>query len=563
MSSRFRNRLERLHGAHQRGRESTSGPSGVFEAGAPGEGEVHQVKGESSPDTGGFDDSGERAEGPSGSIVRKASSTRASRGVASARHRSSGGARRSRRQSSSGGARPAASTQGAASAQRKDRYNQNTPNEKNWGQWGAENQGEFWLLREEVPPGEVHGRFEVGACREIDHRLISKVDPGCPGVRPEGLLYMDTETSGLGQGALAFCVGIGFWAGERFVVEQLLLDGSDAAGERAMLAYFANMLRERHLLVTFNGRRFDVPLLARRYARHQLSDPFGGRQHLDLLPTARRHFVGRKRYKLSSLEEDILDFHRVDDVPGREIPALWERFVAGEVVPKMGGMLEHNRHDIVSMAALLAAQIEAVGGVSIREASANAARRRSASGAVRAGERESETGGGDFGRASSGGSKVSEVASRLERTYRLRSSFSESSGRSSEGGGLSAERPNGRMNAGDGTTVGRTSARHDGADRAGEGRPSSARSVDEDRDPGSGEGEDPNVKERVRSLRAAARAMIDAQLFHQAAPTLFELVALAPDDRFGLQMLARYYRQAGEAQLAGVMEARFRSAGGG
>lgn len=524
MSSKFRNRLERLHDAHQRGRESGSGPSGVFEAGAPGEGEVRQVQGEEGGDSGGFGDAG----ATSGSIVRSASSKKASRGGERARRRSSGGARRSRRQNASGGA--AASTRATAGF---DTNNRSSLTEKSWGQWGAEKQGEFWVLREEVAPGEVHGTYRVGRCREVDHRLISKVDPGCPGVRPEGLLYMDTETSGLGQGALAFCVGIGFWRGESFVVEQLLLDREDAAGERAMLTYFAERLRERHMLVTFNGRRFDVPLLARRYARHQMSDPFGGRQHLDLLPTARRHFVGRKRYKLSSLEEDILKFHRVDDVPGREIPALWQRFERGEAVPKMAGMLEHNRHDIVSMAALLAAQIEAVGGLSMRGASANDASVRGASGVARAGERATQSAGDEaFGRSSSGGSRVSEVASRLERTYRLRSSFSESSGRRSDGAGLSAERPVGRADAGDGATVGRTS--------------------------GASETDDPNVKERVRALRAAARAMIDAQLFHQAAPTLFELVALAPDDRFGLQMLARYYRQAGEVQLAEAVEARFR-----
>ncbi|TXD35128.1 hypothetical protein FRC98_16795 [Lujinxingia vulgaris] len=561
MSSKFRNRLERLHDAHQRGRESQSGPSGVFEAGAVGESEVRQVNGERASDVEGFDDAGTS----SGSIVRS-SSKKASRGGARARRRSSGGARRSRRRSASGGARAGASARANAGYDSDDR---SSLTEKSWGQWGAEKKGEFWLLREDVAAGEVHGNYTVRQCLGADHRLISKVDPGCPGVRPEGLLYMDTETSGLGQGALAFCVGIGFWQGENFVVEQLLLDSSDPAGERAMLAYFATMLRERHMLVTFNGRRFDVPLLSRRYARHQMSDPFGGRQHLDLLPTARRHFVGRKRYKLSSLEEDILNFHRVDDVPGREIPALWERFERGEAVPKMRGMLEHNRHDIVSMAALLAAQIEAVGGVSkstMRGASSSTSKNSTggiSSAATRASGGAQSGGDEAFGRASSGGSKVSEVASRLERTYRLRSSFSENSGRRSEGAGLSGERPVGRVHAGDGATQGRTSSRDYGAERTTEGRAPTPQSMDEERDFGSGESEDPNLKERVRSLRAAARAMIDAQLFHQAAPTLFELVALSPDDRFGLQMLARYYRQAGETQLAEVMEARFRSAGGG
>lgn len=266
---------------------------------------------------------------------------------------------------------------------------------KGWAALGAERIeqfGGYWLATKTYEASERHGASTVGAFRGVDHGEIGALE-GFRGLGPEDLLYMDTETTGLGDGALAFMVGVGFWEGSRFVVEQFLME--DEGDEEAVLRAFAARLSEKRLLVTFNGRRFDAPLLARRFRRWGLEDPMQRKEHLDLLPLSRRQFAGRRRYRLASLEEDLLGFRRVGDVPGREIPGRWQRFERDQRAEPMQGVLEHNRLDIVSMAALLAK--------------------------ILAGNQKVERESGRIGRAKG-------VVESLERSYRLRGEFAKESG---------------------------------------------------------------------------------------------------------------------------------------
>jgi uncharacterized protein YprB with RNaseH-like and TPR domain len=76
-------------------------------------------------------------------------------------------------------------------------------------------------------------------------------------------LFLDTETTGLGGGAFAFLVGVGYFENGGFVVRQFFL--RDPAEEAAMLGLLGDILAADTSLVTFNGRTFDVPLLAGRY----------------------------------------------------------------------------------------------------------------------------------------------------------------------------------------------------------------------------------------------------------------------------------------------------------
>ena len=82
---------------------------------------------------------------------------------------------------------------------------------------------------------------------------------------PEQWLFLDTETTGLagGTGTYAFLVGLAWWEGGGLEVEQLFM--RDYSEERSLLAALAERLAERPVLVTFNGKSFDWPLLETRY----------------------------------------------------------------------------------------------------------------------------------------------------------------------------------------------------------------------------------------------------------------------------------------------------------
>lgn len=192
------------------------------------------------------------------------------------------------------------------------------------------------------------------------------------------VVYFDIETTGLsgGAGTLAFLVGCAWFDAQGdFIVRQFFL--SSPAGEREMLDQLARIFDEASLVVTYNGRTFDVPFMETRWAFHRASAPTGDLPHFDMLPPARRLWGSRDRAvpesegcSLSALERRVLGFHRQEDVPGFEIPARYFQFLRTGEMAIIDGVLEHNRHDLISLAALMAHALwlAAEGPLACREA---------------------------------------------------------------------------------------------------------------------------------------------------------------------------------------------------
>ena len=82
---------------------------------------------------------------------------------------------------------------------------------------------------------------------------------------PEKWLFLDTETTGLagGTGTYAFLVGLAWWDAGGLQVEQLFL--RDLHEEYSLLQELAQRIADRPVLVTFNGKTFDWPLLENRF----------------------------------------------------------------------------------------------------------------------------------------------------------------------------------------------------------------------------------------------------------------------------------------------------------
>lgn len=166
-------------------------------------------------------------------------------------------------------------------------------------------------------------------------------------------VFLDTETTGLGGGALAFLVGVGYFnSADEFEVHQYFL--RDPAEEAAMLALLQRLLQPGAALVTFNGRAFDVPLLAGRYVLSRQRSHVASLPNLDLLQPARR--LWRRRLQscaLGSLESNVLGVRRTGaDVPGYLIPAMYRRYLETRDAREMVRVLYHNEVDLLSMVAL-------------------------------------------------------------------------------------------------------------------------------------------------------------------------------------------------------------------
>lgn len=173
--------------------------------------------------------------------------------------------------------------------------------------------------------------------------------------------FLDTETTGLGMGAgtYVFLVGVGYLAPDGFRVRQFFLGGP--GDELVYLRELGQFLARFSMIVTFNGKAFDWPLLEGRFARFRMRPPLSDPPHVDLLHPSRS--LWRRRLEscaLTSLEREVLDVRRTqDDVPGYEIPGRYFSYLRGADGSQLAGVFYHNLQDILSLAAL-ALRVDAI-----------------------------------------------------------------------------------------------------------------------------------------------------------------------------------------------------------
>ncbi len=171
---------------------------------------------------------------------------------------------------------------------------------------------------------------------------------------PAKALFLDTETTGLsgGAGTVAFLVGLGRIEGRELVVRQYLMP--NYAAEPLLLNRVNEIAQGCDVVVTFNGKSFDVPLLQSRHIMCRMDCPIADMRHLDLIHPARRAWKLRlKDCSLSNLEEKILSVHREHDLPGSEVPERYFSFLKTGDMRLLADIVDHNRQDIVSLSTLL------------------------------------------------------------------------------------------------------------------------------------------------------------------------------------------------------------------
>ncbi len=183
--------------------------------------------------------------------------------------------------------------------------------------------------------------------------LIRSQDLPLPG-DPVRILYLDTETTGLrsGAGTVAFEVGCGHMEPHGFVLNQYVM--RDYPEEPFLLEKVREEIEKCDLIVTFNGKTFDLPLLQTRFLMNRVSAACLDRPHLDLLHAGRRLWKRRlEKCTLSNLEAEILGQPRCDDLPGSEAPARYFAFLKTGNFGLLEDVLRHNAQDVASMCMLL------------------------------------------------------------------------------------------------------------------------------------------------------------------------------------------------------------------
>ena len=406
--------------------------------------------------------------------------------------------------------------------------------EQRWSKLGAReietDEGGVAVLERNHAQSMLHGDVRlVEAAASPMTGLLDELSVSGDGARlPEDAYFVDLETTGLSKADIPFCIGVGTWEGRRFVVRHFVMRREEE--ERAALQAFLDVLSASPMLVSYNGRSFDVPMLVRRLDHYGVDHALGELPHLDLLDGSRRAWPKRDTHKLSAVERDICGLRRHDDVAGARIPQLWRDYLEDGQPGRLMGIFEHNRLDILSLLALLPALAGEFGAGVSRERSFNA---REDTAVERESSHQPERIPKNSERNARGDSPLKQS---LSRNYQLR----------------------GRRRADDEQRESRDEARSSGTMREGQG--GSAES-DESRDRvrlgGSFSRSDLRKKmpvgQHLRELRSLAETESkDADRL----PILLELVAIEPRHPFALRELASLYRSMGKGELAEVFERR-------
>jgi hypothetical protein len=220
--------------------------------------------------------------------------------------------------------------------------------------------GRHWEMERAWPAHYRHGVSDIGALSELPADILSALLSDAGGERPidcppEHWAFLDTETTGLagGSGTLAFLVGVGAITPRGFELKQYFL--RQPAEEASLLTALAADLESFDVLVTYNGKAFDVPLLETRFLMNRRKAPFPRLQHVDLLHGARRLWrLKLESCRLQDLEQRILGHERVGDVGGGFIPNLYFDYLRRGDARPLEPIFFHNAIDILSLACLTA-----------------------------------------------------------------------------------------------------------------------------------------------------------------------------------------------------------------
>ncbi|HEX5109362.1 MAG TPA: ribonuclease H-like domain-containing protein [Vicinamibacterales bacterium] len=280
------------------------------------------------------------------------------------------------------------------------------------GSWHHAGGRQLLVIDRTYRPGHRHGHLTLvdhvlGDECEWRHVLLGPLSPSNDDSNRSRTLFIDLETSGLagGAGTSAFLVGCAWFDGCVLRVRQLFMASPTA--ERVLLDALVELASSARLLVSYNGKSFDLPLIETRFLFNRMEPPFAGVPHLDMLHAARRLWrpidaadgdtsaegaeAGAPRRSaegaepgpprrsaegaeagcsLGVLERSICGHDREGDVAGFEIPARYFHYVRTGDARPLAAVVEHNRLDLLSLAFLTAraARLVHEGPVAVRTA---------------------------------------------------------------------------------------------------------------------------------------------------------------------------------------------------
>ncbi|MBD3353220.1 MAG: hypothetical protein GF364_17200 [Candidatus Lokiarchaeota archaeon] len=201
--------------------------------------------------------------------------------------------------------------------------------------------------------------------------------------KPEDIVFLDIETTGQ-LNAEIFLIGIGYFIlleEQQYEFKTELLFAREISEEPAVLKYFLDMIPRFKMMVTYNGKLFDIPFIMNRLKQlldiedikpvydvtcekedessvhdDMIESIFARLIHLDLYFVVQRAY--RKmlpNYRLVTVEEYILGKKRNEHLPSADVPTVYVDWI-NKPEEYFGGLykiIEHNFYDVINLELIL------------------------------------------------------------------------------------------------------------------------------------------------------------------------------------------------------------------
>lgn len=181
----------------------------------------------------------------------------------------------------------------------------------------------------------------------VEEDLLSKIAP-----LPD-FLFVDIETTGLSaEHCNVYLIGCAYRQADGWNLIQWL--DSTGLEEKEVLSSFLIFASSYKYLVHFNGDRFDLPFLRRRFAENGLTDSTEALSSLDLYKTILpyKSLLGLPDYKQQTLEA-LLGTGREEAASGGDLIKLYKKFIANQVPELLARLLDHNEADVLGLLSLV------------------------------------------------------------------------------------------------------------------------------------------------------------------------------------------------------------------
>jgi uncharacterized protein YprB with RNaseH-like and TPR domain len=221
--------------------------------------------------------------------------------------------------------------------------------------WKNTPHGETFVVEKQYPLDFCQGSIYIQPAFSVPP-LAKWINEPSLGEHPlEKYAFIDTETTGLsgGAGVYTFLVGLGRFQEDHFHISQFFLQ--DPTQEAAQLSALEEFLAPAKVIISYNGKAFDLPRLKSRYKTHHWPPPLRSISHIDLLHLTRRLWKNQlPSCTLGDIEYHILKFERSqEDVPGCRVSDLFFEYLHTQDPAPLRRIFYHNEMDVLSMVAIL------------------------------------------------------------------------------------------------------------------------------------------------------------------------------------------------------------------